>query len=36
MRKVNLIQTDSTSIIYGDFKGKPDQELFRCPRELDD
>ena len=36
MRKVNLIQTDSTSIIYGDFKGKPDQELFRCPRGLDD
>lgn len=31
-----LIQTEKCSIIYGDFKGKPNQELFRCPRELDD
>lgn len=30
-----LIQTNEVSIIYGYFKGKPDQELFRCPRELD-
>lgn len=31
-----LIQTSICSIIYGTFKGKPNQELFRCPRELDD
>ncbi len=31
-----LIQTSVCSIIYGTFKGKKDQELFRCPRELDD
>ena len=31
-----LIQTGVASIIYGDFQGKPNQELFRCPRELDD
>lgn len=31
-----LIQTDKFSIIYGEFKGEPNQELFRCPRELDD
>lgn len=30
-----LIQTSVCSIIYGDFRGKPNQELFRCPRELD-
>lgn len=30
-----LIQTSKASIIYGDFKGEPNQELFRCPRELD-
>ena len=30
-----LIQTSEASIIYGDFKGEPNQELFRCPRELD-
>lgn len=30
-----LIQTEICSIIYGDFKGKSNQELFRCPRELD-
>lgn len=31
-----LIQTQKCSIIYGDFKGKKYQELFRCPRELDE
>lgn len=31
-----LIQTEKCSIIYGDLRGNPDQELFRCPRELDD
>lgn len=31
-----LFQTDKYSIVYGDFHGKPGQELFRCPRELDD
>ncbi len=31
-----LIQTDIASIIYGEFQGKSNQELFRCPRELDD
>lgn len=31
-----LVQTDKYSIVYGDFRGKPGQELFRCPRELDD
>lgn len=30
-----LIQTGECSIIYGNFQGKPNQELFRCPRELD-
>lgn len=34
-----LIQTAKYSIVYGDFKRKnsvyPYQELFRCPRELD-
>lgn len=30
-----LIQTEICSIIYGDFNGKPNQELFRCPRKLD-
>lgn len=30
-----LIQTNECSIIYGDFHGKENQELFRCPRELD-
>ena len=35
-KKMNkLIQTSVCSIIYGDFRGKPNQELFRCPRELD-
>lgn len=31
-----LIQTEKCSIIYGEFRGVPNQELFRCPRELDD
>ena len=31
----NLIQTQFCSIIYGDFNGEKNQELFRCPRELD-
>lgn len=31
----NLIQTSICSIIYGEFQGKENQELFRCPRELD-
>lgn len=31
-----LIQTKVCSIIYGEHKGEPNQELFRCPRELDD
>jgi hypothetical protein len=31
-----LIQTGKCSIIYGNFHGKPNQELFRCSRELDD
>lgn len=30
-----LIQTDICSIIYGDFDGKNNHELFRCPRALD-
>ena len=30
-----LIQTYECSIIYGTFRGKENQELFRCPRELD-
>lgn len=30
-----LIQTGICSIIYGKFQGKENQELFRCPRELD-
>lgn len=31
-----LVQTSACSIVYGNFKGKENQELFRCPRELDD
>lgn len=31
-----LIQTKECSIIYGIFKGGDIQELFRCPRQLDD
>lgn len=30
-----LIQTSVCSIIYGEFRGEKNQELFRCPRELD-
>ncbi len=30
-----LIQTAICSIVYGTFQGKENQELFRCPRELD-
>ena len=30
-----LIQTSEASIIYGDFNGEPNQELFRCPRATD-
>lgn len=28
-----LIETDKSAIIYGDFRGEPNQELFRCPIE---
>lgn len=31
-----LIQTEEVSIVFGEFKGEKDQELFRCPRELED
>lgn len=31
-----LIQTSECSIIYGKHNGKDNQELFRCPRKLDD
>lgn len=31
-----LIQTSECSIIYGTFNGKENEELFRCPRALDD
>lgn len=31
----HLTQTTECSIVYGDFRGQPNQELFRCPRELD-
>lgn len=30
-----LIQTEDVSIVYGDFKGEQNQELFRCPRACD-
>lgn len=33
---MKLIQTSIASIVYGEFHGEPNQELFRCPRELDD
>ena len=33
--KTQLIQTVVCSIVYGQFGGEY-QELFRCPRELDD
>ena len=31
----SLIQTEKCSIVYGTFQGKENQELFRCPRALD-
>lgn len=31
-----LIQTEKCSIIYGTFNGEENQELFRCPRKLDE
>lgn len=31
-----LIQTQEASIVYGEFKGEKNQELFRCPRKLED
>lgn len=31
-----LIQTGICSIVYGTFRDKENQELFRCPRALDD
>ena len=31
-----LIQTNECSIIYGKFRGEDNQELFRCPRTLDE
>ena len=30
-----LIQTQECSIIFGKFRGEDNQELFRCPRSLD-
>lgn len=30
-----LVQTPESSIIFGDFRGEPNEELFRCPRQLD-
>lgn len=33
---MDLIQTEKCSIIYGLHNGEENQELFRCPRELDD
>ena len=36
MKMNTLIQTGVCSIVYGDFRGKPNQELFRCPRGLED
>ena len=33
--KKKLIQTEESSVVYGPFKGNPEEELFRCPRELD-
>ena len=32
----SIINTETSSIVYGDFRGEPNQELFRCPRELED
>ena len=31
-----LIQTGICNIIYGNFRGEPNQELFRCPRGQED
>ena len=31
-----LMQTEDFSIVYGNFRGKDNEELFRCPRSLDD
>lgn len=31
-----LIQTEQYAFVYGDFKGKPNQRLFQCPRGLED
>ena len=31
-----LIQTEKCAIVYGTFQGKENQELFRCPRELEE
>ena len=31
-----LVQDDKDSVVYGTFRGESNQELFRCPRELDD
>lgn len=31
-----LIVTSESAIVYGTFKGKENQELFRCPKELMD
>lgn len=31
-----LVQDDKYSVVYGTFRGESNQELFRCPRELDD
>lgn len=30
-----LIRTEKCCIVYGDFQGKENQELFRCPRALE-
>lgn len=30
-----LVQTEDVSIVYRDFRGEPNQELFRCPRACD-
>lgn len=31
-----LIQTGICNIVYGNFRGEPNQELFRCPRGQED
>ena len=30
-----LIRTSKASIVYGDFRGEKNQELFRCPKETE-